>query len=186
MAMSLDAQLRTLIAKWRADWTVTSAGAADRESRVAGCAIEECADGLEEILNSAPIHQPLPSTIKRVTAATLDDCLKRYSAIRGGELNEETFSEAAFIMLAQYRGAYILNTGLGVLWIGLQNASGRWSDGGKPFATVRSALEVAMKSTHPTAVGSAVYYSEDSVERLRWVADRLEEFKQQGTFLMWA
>lgn len=50
---SLDSQLRTLIAKWRANWMVTSTSAADRESRVAGCAIEECADELEALLTNA-------------------------------------------------------------------------------------------------------------------------------------
>lgn len=124
--------------------------------------------------------------MEQVTAENLDDYLKRYSAARDGELNEETDSEAAFVVLAQYRGAYILNTGLGVLWIGVQNASGRWTDGGKPFASIRAALEAAITSTHPTAMMAKVYYSEDSVARLRWLADRLEEFKKAGTFLLWA
>lgn len=121
-----------------------------------------------------------------VTSENLDDYLSRYIAARGGELNQDTDSEAAFVMLAQYQGAYILNTGVGVLWIGVQNASGRWTDGGWPFATVRSAIEAVMTNAHPTARGRAVYYSEDSVDRLRWLADKLEEFKNAGTFLMWA
>lgn len=124
--------------------------------------------------------------MERVTAGNLDEYLARYSAARGGELNEETDSEAAFVVIAQYRGAYILNTGLGPLWIGAQNATSRWTDGGMPFASVRAALEAAMTSDHPTARGLGVYYSEDSVERLRWLANRLEEFKKSGTFLLFA
>jgi hypothetical protein len=124
--------------------------------------------------------------MERVTTENIDDYMKRYSVARGGELNEDTDSEAAFVVLAQYRGAYILNTGLGPLWIGVQNASARWTDDGKPFQSVLAALEAAMTSSHPTAMGAAVYYSEDSVERLRWLADQLEEFKKAGTFLLWA
>lgn len=124
--------------------------------------------------------------MERVTANTLDDYLVRYSAARGGELNEHTDSEAVFIAIARYRGAYILNTGMGPIWIGLQNASSRWTDDGKPFASVRAALEAAMTSDHPTASGLGVYYSDDSVVRLRWIAEQLEEFKKSGTFLLYA
>jgi len=124
--------------------------------------------------------------MERVTEENLDDYLARYSATRGGELNEETDSEAAFVVIAQHRGAYILNTGLGPVWIGAQNASSRWTDDGKPFASVRDALKSAMNNKHPTAKGIGIYYSDDSVELLRWMADRIEEFKKAGTFLLWA
>jgi hypothetical protein len=124
--------------------------------------------------------------MERVTTETIDDYLRRYSTTRDGELNEDTYSEAAFVMLARYSGAYILHTGIGVVWIGLQNASSRWTDGGKPFVSVRAALEAALTSTHPTTAGAAVYYSEDADMRLRWLADQIEEFKASGTFLLWA
>lgn len=124
--------------------------------------------------------------MERVTPESLDEYLNRYSLARGGELNEFTDSEAAFIVLGKYKGAYILNTGLGPLWIGVQNASARWTDGGKPFQSVRAAIEHVMTSEHPTSIGLALYYSEDAVERLRWLADRIDEFKKLGTFLLWA
>lgn len=124
--------------------------------------------------------------MERVTAATIDTYLKRYATARGGELNENTNSEAGFVVLSKYSGAYILNTGLGPLWIGMQNASSRWTDGGNPFASVRAALDAAMTNPHPTAMDAAIFYSENSVERLRWLADRLEEFKKSGDFLLWA
>lgn len=56
----LDEQLRALIAKWRADWRTDTVGSSDRDSGIAGCAIEECADELEEILNSTPTVQAVP------------------------------------------------------------------------------------------------------------------------------
>ena len=85
--------------------------------------------------------------MERVTTENLTDYLERYSAARGGELNEETDSEAAFVVLAQYCGAYILNTAFGPLWIGVQNATARWADDGKPFPSMRAAIESAMASS---------------------------------------
>ena len=123
-----------------------------------------------------------------VTNENLDDFVNKYAAHRGGELNEETASEAAFVVVAKYKGAYILHTGIGPIWIGIQSASARWSSDGKgaPFASVRAAIEDALGQSHPTARDSAVYYSENSSERLRFVADKIEEFKGSGTFLLWA
>lgn len=123
-----------------------------------------------------------------VTRENLPDYLAKYAAHRGGEMNEETASEAAFVVVTKYRGAYILHTGIGPIWIGIQSASARWSrDGrGAPFASVRAALEDALDQSHPTARDSAVYYSENSSERLRFIADKIEEFKSSGTFLLWA
>jgi hypothetical protein len=39
-----------------------------------------------------------------VTVENLEDCLRRYSEARGGELNEMTDSEAAFVLVAPYWG----------------------------------------------------------------------------------
>lgn len=123
--------------------------------------------------------------MQRVTTENLDSLLKRYTEARGGELNEETNSEAMFVVLGKYSGAYILNTALGPLWIGVQNATARWTDGGKPFESVRAAIEDVMTSNYPPAKFAAVFYSDDSVALLRWLADQIEEFKKAGDFLLY-
>lgn len=119
-----------------------------------------------------------------VTADNLDQMVERYSVARGGELNENTNSEARFVAIAQYRGAYILSTGLGPVWIGIQNASARWTEDGHAFASVRSAIQAIWDNRHPTAMRAAVYYFDDSSRMLRWVADRIDEYKRSGDFLL--
>ena len=125
--------------------------------------------------------------VEQVTLSNLDSFIERYAKARGGELNEETDSEAMFVFRSQFGGAYILNTGVGILWIGLQNASARWSNGGKPFPSVRAALVDVLSSASPNqAIGAGAFYSEDSVARLRWLADQVESFKASSTFLLHA
>lgn len=124
-------------------------------------------------------------SMRHVTKENLDEFLKLYAEARGGEENEDTNSEAMFVVVSKYRGIYFLSTGLGPLWIGLQNASARWTNGGKPFSTVRAAIEGVTNNHHPLSTDLAVFYSEDSISRLRWLADRIEEYKNGGDFLLW-
>jgi len=123
--------------------------------------------------------------MEQVTPSNIDDLLCRYDRARDGEMNEDTDSEAAFVFASKFGGAYTLHTGIGIFWVGLQNASARWSNGGEQFPSVRSAIESALNSTNPIqSIGGGVFYSEDSTERLRWLADRIESFKSCGSFLL--
>lgn len=107
-----------------------------------------------------------------VTAESLETFLQKYRKARGGELNEFTDSEAMFVAIKIHGGAYQLHTGLGIFWVGIQNASSRWSQQGLKFISVRRALEAVLDDG-----AVQLYYSEDSVERLRWLAERLAEYK---------
>lgn len=118
-----------------------------------------------------------------VTKENLDEIVKKYAKARGGENNEDTNSEAAFVLVSKYLGAYILNTWAGPIWIGMQNATARWTNGGKPFDSARAAIEAVMDYRGPAK--AAVYYSEDSVERLRYLANSIENFKKCGDVLLW-
>lgn len=121
----------------------------------------------------------------RVTLDTLDGFIAKYAAARGGELNEDTDSEAMFVCSGRFSGVYVLSTAFGPMWIGVQNATARSSSDGEgaPFATVRDAVKDML--TKPGRRGSAeVFYSDDAAERLRWMADRIASFKAMGGFLL--
>lgn len=123
--------------------------------------------------------------MEQVTLKNLDALLDRYANARGGELNELTHSEAMFVFRSKFGGAYILNTGLGIVWIGLQNASARWSNNGKPFPSVRAALLDVLENDSPShSVEAGAFYSEDSVVRLRWLADQVEQYKADTSTLV--
>src|SRR5574337_446711 len=129
----------------------------------------------------------MTALINRVTKENLTEYIELYAKARGGEANEETESEAMFVVLAKYRGIYILSTGfLGPVWIGLQNATARWTHYGKPFPSVRAALEGVLNDAHPLSTELAVYYSDNSVTRLRFLANQIEAYKRDGDFLLWA
>jgi hypothetical protein len=116
--------------------------------------------------------------VEQVTLSNLDSFIERCAKARNGELSEGTYSEAMFVFSSPFWGAYILSADAGIRWVSLQNASARWSDGGKPFYSVRAALMSALSSAssdHTTEGGA--FYSEDSVARLRWLADQVESFK---------
>lgn len=105
-----------------------------------------------------------------VTPRTAAWLLRRYELARGGLANENTPSEAMFVMVVQFGGVYQLTTGVaGPLWVGLQNPTARWSAGADtPFASVMDALLTVLDA------GAEVFYSDEAPERLRWLADRIE------------
>lgn len=123
--------------------------------------------------------------MEKVTVESIDHFVSLYSVARGGETNEETESEAMFVLATKYKGAYLLSTWPAPLWIGVQNAKARWSTNGKPFASVRAAIEAVLTAHDPESLHLAVYYSTDSVERLRWLADQIEANKAAGDFLLY-
>jgi len=123
--------------------------------------------------------------MEQVTLNNLDDLIAKYIESRGGESNENTDSEAMFIAIGKYCGAFILSTGLGPVWIGMQNATARMTNGGKPFKSVREALVAVLTSRRPTLLGIKVIYSNNSVERLNWMADRIMENKGSGDYLIY-
>lgn len=115
-------------------------------------------------------------SMTQVTKGNLSAMLKRYEAARA---NDD--SEAMFVLIAKYRGVFLLSTSVGATWIGMQNPGVKWADSGKPFASVRAALESALLDTsHPMSSQQAVYYSDDSAYRLRWLADRISRAKTTG------
>lgn len=127
--------------------------------------------------------------IERVTAESLDRHLELYAKVRGGIDNEQTESEAQFIFVRKYGGLYFLHAGApGPLWIGAQNATARWSaDGqGSRFPSVRAAIDGVIGCRDAMSIGQALFYTDDSVERLRWMAERIEAFKASGDFLLYA
>ncbi len=125
--------------------------------------------------------------MQEVTKETIDFFVSMYSAVRDGERNESTESEAMFVAVGKYAGCFILSTGLGPMWIGVQNATARMSSDGKgaPFADARSAIELLLADPHPLRK-VRVFYSDNSVERMHWLADRIAEFKAAGEFLLYA
>jgi hypothetical protein len=124
--------------------------------------------------------------MERVTEDNIDDMLNRYIAARGGLFNEDTNSEAMFVCVGKYRGAYILSTWQGPVWVGVQNATARWTRNGCPFKSMLDALnEVIHPKNHPLNRDLAVYYFEDSVLMLRWLADYLRDCKSAGDFLLY-
>jgi len=117
----------------------------------------------------------------------IDRYIKRYEEARGGTHNEQTSSEAMFVLVGKYSGIYMLTTGIGPIWVGLQNATARWTNKGKPFDSVQHAIDsiFSNRDISPTNRLVQLYYSEDSAERLRWIADRIESFKASGDFLLY-
>lgn len=125
--------------------------------------------------------------MERVNEQTIDNYLERYTVSRGGDFNEQTNSEAMFVLVGKYRGVYLLTTGKGPLWVGVSNAMARWTNGGEVFPSVRAATGVAFKDhNHPQFVAIELWYSEDAISRLRWIAERIAEQKASGEFLLWA
>jgi hypothetical protein len=123
--------------------------------------------------------------MEQVTIDTLDAFMDRYCIARGGEQNEDTDSEAMFVGIGKYSGAFMLTTGLGPMWVGLQNATARLSsDGnGTPYASVRDAVWDALTLRRARAP-SEVLYSENAEQRLQWLAGRITENKACGDFLL--
>jgi len=119
--------------------------------------------------------------INSITLDTIDIFLEKYTVARNGALNENTDSEAMFMISGRFCGVYYLHTGLGIYWVGLQNSTGRLTqDGrGKSYESVRCALKDALR-LYP----ADVFYSDDSVERLRWLAARVSEYKAMGGVLI--
>lgn len=122
-----------------------------------------------------------------VTPEEIDKFIQQYEQARGGSANEQTDSEAMFVLVGKYSGIYMLTTGIGPMWIGLQNATARWTNKGKSFDSVQHAIDsiFSNRDISPTNRLVQLYYSEDSVERLRWIADRIEAFKASGDFLLY-
>lgn len=120
--------------------------------------------------------------IENVTQINIDSLLDRYRLARQGETNNDTTSEAMFVLSTQFNlGAMLLTTGFGILWIGIQNATARMSSDGKgtPYPSIKHALLHAM-DLKPRDV----YYTDNAVERFRWLADRLEKFYADPSFLI--
>lgn len=113
--------------------------------------------------------------IEQVTHSNLFDMVERYARARGGETNEQTDSEAQFVAAGPYQGVLVLTTNLpcGPVWVGMQNASSRATDHGKGFESVTSAVHKMLLMTDWRRV--SIYYTDDARERLRWMADRIDE-----------
>lgn len=123
--------------------------------------------------------------MEQVTFENLESFIERYAEARGGELNELTNSEAMFVFKSQFGGMYILNTGLGIVWIGIQNASARWSNNGKYFSSIRDALYDVLSSNDPIhSIDAGLFYSEDAASRLRMLANQNLEYKKSNEFLV--
>ncbi len=116
----------------------------------------------------------------------VDAYLERYSKARDGVLNENTESEAMFVMVSQYGGAYLLTTGREIMWTGIGNASARLSDNGQRYSSVQDALRVPFDDARRTGrhVGASLYYSEDLVSRLTFLAELIAKFKADPSFLL--
>jgi len=124
--------------------------------------------------------------MKEVTLKNIDSFIKQYEKARDGQLNEETTSEAMFIAIGKYCGVFILSTGTGIFWIGIQNASSRMTDGGKSFSSVQKAIGQALQNKHPTGKVMRVFYSDDFIKRSKWITKQIKNLKKQGDFLLWA
>lgn len=110
-----------------------------------------------------------------VSSKNLQRYLQKYSLARGGLLYEKTYSEAMFILVCD-AGVYQLHASRRLIyWIGMQNATARWTAlNGKSFTNVEAALDQAVNAAIYNAV---LYYSEDAIERLRWIANYIEKAK---------
>lgn len=115
--------------------------------------------------------------IERVTHQNLDEVVARYIAARGGENTEQTDSEAMFVAGERFRGLYFFNQHL-KYWIGVSNASARASYNGIPAPDVRAAVARML------SLGHEVHYTDEVVERLRWMTDRIAEWKADSSFLL--
>lgn len=106
----------------------------------------------------------------------------KFVATRGGELYDINTSEAMFVMYDQHLGLFTLHASTtAIFWAGVQNSSSRWTREGASFPSVFSALESVLGDTIPRKVA----YFEDSVTRLRWMADRIEKHRSLHGFTMW-
>lgn len=126
------------------------------------------------------------NTIFKVTENDLEEVLAKYEESRGGFDNEDTNSEAMFFFTCKYLfGAQILTHGYGPIWIGLQNATARYSNNGKGelFPDIRTALTELLHVNSLYRV--SLYYSTDAVQRLRFIAEYIEECRDSGDFLIY-
>ena len=114
--------------------------------------------------------------MERVTIETYKNFLARYDQARGGALNTLTYSEVMFVFGAPSIGVFILTTGVTLMWIGVQNASAWWSNAGKPFSSVDQAVETVLMAHVDQG---ELYYSEDSAERCRKIAELIDTYKKQ-------
>lgn len=124
--------------------------------------------------------------IEVVTNGRVQHYLDLYAASRGGLENQDTNSEAAFILHGPYCGANMITVGREIMWTGLQNASARISNDGNPWGSIEDAIKFAMTARIPRLVHSMVWYSDNAVERFRWLADRVEEAYASGDFLLYS
>lgn len=108
--------------------------------------------------------------MERVNKIDRNHFVVRYNKARGGAGNEATASEAMFVAAEMFTGIYIYNEHLG-MWVGVSNATSRISYYGKPAPSTDEAVDRAL------GIGFEVYYSEDPVTRLRWMADTIEKWK---------
>lgn len=126
--------------------------------------------------------------IKEVNIENLETILKEYTDLRGGEFNQETDSEAMFFLIGPYCGCFILKTILeGFIWIGIQNATARITNGGTVFLTIKDALECIFNcKLHPTMIHYKIYYSDSFLERSEFINNKIEEFYKSKDFLLWS
>ena len=123
--------------------------------------------------------------MERVTEDNLVEIIASHAAARGGIDNQVTHSESAFVCIGKYCGAYVLSTFNGPMWIGLQSSTARWTDNGRPFASISHALEAILRAPDdPFYCDLAAYYFDDSVLMFRWLADKIESYKSSGDFLI--
>jgi hypothetical protein len=129
------------------------------------------------------LRKKYPS-IAKVTERTIPRWVDVYRKDREGIENTDTTSEAMFFFVAVYEGgAQILTHGHGIKWVGLQNATACFTEDGMggSFPTICDALERVFKCDW---VRNFVYYSTNSVERLRFIADMVEQNYDRGTFVL--
>lgn len=120
-----------------------------------------------------------------VTNANLDQYLSRYTYLRGGEMNEHTDSEAMFVGHHPKVGVYQLHaSSMLILWVGIQNASSRWSGDGRLFPSVREAV-LSMLNNSYYSPRAKVHFFEDSRPRLAWMLQQVESYKEIGGFPTW-
>jgi hypothetical protein len=120
-----------------------------------------------------------------VTQENLSKFVELYAEMRGGDpLNQDTYSEAGFVLASKYQGVYFLHTGIGIVWIGLQNASSRWTNKGELFRSVTDALEAPFKSNNPEACHIELYFSKDSTDRFEKISEIIERFKNDRAVLV--
>jgi len=107
------------------------------------------------------------------TTEDLSMCLSKYRYASVVSAQKQLDPEARFVMVSRFDEIYLLHQLFGgYVWVGVQCDEAWVRDNDHPFASLELALACAMSRKY-----MALYYSDDGVERLRWMADQLAELK---------